>query len=226
MSDPPGQEPTQPIPIEPTTPEPDPTHPPTTPPKTFDESYVKELRAEAAKNRKANKELQTKLDKISQTQEAQEAAKLAEQGEFQKLADNARQEADQLRLDLTAQAQQLANERRTRQASTIAAQMGVNHLDDANITAAIDNVDMSGDDPEAEIKKRLETLKERRPDLFQGKGAPELASFNPSGQPQAPPRETDAQRRLRISGGNNQFFDEQAAAASGGGVVWPKGKPE
>jgi molecular chaperone GrpE (heat shock protein) len=226
-------EPTEPgqVPTTPTEPTPPPTTPTPTPePKTFDEDYVKGLRSEAAKYRKAAKENEARLAELQTAQEAAEAAKLAEQGEFKTLAERAKEEAETLRQELEAERATLAAERLTRQASTIAATLGVIDPNDANVTAAINGLDPSADDLADQIKQRLEALKEVRPYLFQANRAASLARFDPSGQPQGPARETDEERRARLHGGNTAFFnfeDQEAMRAAGGGVIWPKrGQPD
>jgi multidrug efflux pump subunit AcrA (membrane-fusion protein) len=214
-----GQEPAQPE----TTP--DPTPPP---PKTFDESYVKELRSEAAKYRKTAKEYEARMAEIEAAQEAAEAKKLAEQGEYKTLAEKARAEADQLRQELEAERARLASERVNNQALAIAASLGVIDPTDANVLAAVAGIDPASENTEAEIKTRIEGLKETRPYLF-GTNRPGLSSFNPTGQPNEPALETDEARRARLNNPGSNFFNfenEAALRAAGGGVIWPKGKPD
>ncbi len=65
-------------------------------PQTFTAEYVKELRDEAKARRLQGESLQLKLDKIEADRVAAEAAKLKEQGEFEKLADDRQLEIDRL----------------------------------------------------------------------------------------------------------------------------------
>lgn len=194
--------------------------------KTFDETYVKELRAEAAKNRKALRDAQAQLDEIRQAQEADETQRLAQQGEYKKLAEQEAAKRAALEKQLADQERALAGERRDRLAISVATTLGAIDPTDANFTAAVAGIDPNEDGAQDAIRQALETLKERRPYLF-GQHRQGLAPFNPSGQDQGPPRETDAQRRMRLySGGGQSIFDASGATEHGGGVIWPKGKPD
>lgn len=218
-----GQEP-EPNPTE--TP-PEPTEPTTEPQQTFDADYVKKLRAEAAQHRKAAKEAQALLSDLQKAQDAAEAKKLEEQGEWQKRAEQEAAKRQELEAKLEAQLRQLTDERRNRLAVHVATQLGAIDPTDANFLAAVSGVDVEADDAEQAIRQALEALRESRPYLFQVRRGATLASFNPAQGPQQPHRETDDERRERLySGGSRKFFDPEAAAKAGGGLVWPKGKPE
>jgi hypothetical protein len=214
-----GQEPTQPI--ENDTP---PTTPPETPPpKTFDESYVKDLRAEAAKHRKDAKAAQTRLAELEAAQAAAETAELEAQGKWKELAEQNAAKVAEYEARLAEGEAALQAERRNTLAVTIATQLGAIDPTDANFVSAVAGIEITAEDAAAQIQQALTALKEARPYLF-STGKPNLASFNPSGQPQNPPAETDEQRRTRLySGGSRAFFDTTGA---GGGVIWPKGEPD
>jgi hypothetical protein len=214
MSD--GQEPQN---LNDTPPEPAGTPPEPAAPKTFDESYVRELRAEAAKNRKAARDLEKQLQQFQAEKDAAAAKELEAQGEWQKLAEQESARRAELEKQIEAQAAQLANEQRSRTATGIAASLGAIDPTDPNFIAAVANVDVSAIDATAQIQQALEALKEARPYLFQGQRQSNLASFNPAHGPQPEPKETDAQRRERIYGGGRGIFDPDKAPNLGGGVV-------
>lgn len=65
-------------------------------PQTFTAAYVKELRNEAKVNRLQAAELKAQLEKFNADNEAAAAAKLAEQGEFQTLAEQRAAEIEAL----------------------------------------------------------------------------------------------------------------------------------
>lgn len=220
MSD--GQEPTQPIKDDPplTTPPEPKTEPEPATPKTFDESYVKELRAEAAKNRKAAKDAKKALDEIRQTQEAADAKKLEEQGEWQKLAEQNATKVKEAEAKLAEQDVALKAERRSALAISIATQLGAIDPTDANFQSAVGAIDIAADDAETKIRQALEALKVARPYLF-GTGKPNLASFNPATGSTEPTAETPTERRQRIYGGGaSKVFDAKAAEKRGGGVIY------
>jgi hypothetical protein len=213
-----GQEPTQPTESKPTPPE-QPTEP--TQPKTFDESYVKDLRTEAAKHRKAAREAQAKLQELQTAAEAAEAAELEAQGQWKELAEQNAAKTAQLEAQLAEQESMLNVERRNTVAVTVATQLGAIDPSDANFTNAVSAIDMAADDAQGQIKEALETLKVRRPYLF-GTGKPSLAPFNPASGETQPTTETAAQRRQRIYGGGaSRVFDPKAAQERGGGVIFP-----
>ena len=223
-----GQTPPNQQPNTDTPPTPDPTPPPDGG-KVFTEDYVKELRAEAANRRKELKDAQAALAQLKQAQEAADANKLAEQGEFKKLAEQESARRVELERQLEEQKSYLANERRTRQAMSAAAALGAIDPTDANFAQAAADVDISQPGYEAEIQKRLETLREKRPYLFQGhRPQTPLAQFNPAQQPPGSQRETDAQRRERIYGSGRSILDPDRAREHGGGAVIVKTptKPE
>jgi hypothetical protein len=214
------EEPTQPI--ENDTPSPTPPPEPA-PAKTFDESYVKDLRAELVKHRKDAKAAQKRLSELEEAQAAAETAELEAQGQWQALAEQNAAKVAEYEAKLAEREAALQAERRNSLAVTTATQLGAIDPTDANFTNAVAGIDISADDAQAQIQQALTALKEIRPYLF-GTGKPNLASFNPSGQPQDPPAETDDQRRARLySGGSRAFFDK---AGAGGGVIWPKGEPD
>ena len=64
--------------------------------QTFDAAYVKALREEAKQNRIKAQEFQEQLNGILAKQQADEAAKLEQQGEFKKLADERQKEIERL----------------------------------------------------------------------------------------------------------------------------------
>lgn len=204
-----------------------PPNPDTESPKTFDEGYVRELRAEAAKHRKELRATQAQLAEFQKTQEAAEAKKLEEQGEWQKLAEQEVARRAELEQELAAREQMLNDEKRARLAISAATTLGAIDPSDANFEAAVSGIDISEPDAQAKIEQALEALKASRPYLFQGH-RPSLASFNPSGQEQVAQGETDAERRARLYGGGLRIFDTRRAEESGGGAVIVKGptKPE
>ncbi len=222
------EEPTQPIENDtpPTTPaEPTPTTPPEVSPpapKTFDESYVKGLRAEAAKNRKDLKATQAKLQELETAQTAAETAELEAQGQWKTLAEQNAAKTVELEAQLAEREAALQAERRNTLAVSIATQLGVINPTDANVRAAVAAIDIATDGAEAQIQQALEALKVSRPYLF-GTGKPNLAPFNPQSGPTDPATETPAQRRQRIYGGGpSRVFDPKSAEERGGGVLYPK----
>lgn len=216
-----GQEPTQPIENEPTPPEqPEPTS------KTFDESYVKSLRDEAAKHRKELRATQKQLKDLQTAQEAAEAAELEAQGQWKELAEQNAAKTAQLEAQLAEQEKRLNAERRNTLAVSIATQLGAIDPTDANFTSAVSEIDISADGAPGQIQQALEALKEARPYLF-GTGKPSLAPFNPATTPTEPAAETPAQRRQRIYGGGaSRVFDPKSAQERGGGVVYTQTKTE
>lgn len=222
MPDEDGQEPTQPIENDIT--------PPSTPlpvePKTFDETYVKSLRAEAAKHRKIARETQTKLEELETVQETAAAAELEAQGQWKELAEQNATKNAQLVAQLAEQESRLNIERRNTMAVTFATQLGAIDPGDANFTNAVAAIDIAADDAQGQIKQALEALKETRPYLF-GTAKPNLAPFNPSATPPEPATETAEQRRQRIyGGGKSRVFDAKEAERRGGGVVYQQTKTE
>ncbi len=222
------EEPTQPIEnnTPPTTPaEPTSTTPPEAPPpapKTFDESYVKGLRAEAAKNRKELKAAEVKLRELETAQATAETAELEAQGEWQKLAEQNAAKAVELGVQLAEREAALQIERRNTLAVSIATQLGAIDPTDANFLNAVVTIDIAADGAEAQIRQALDALKAVRPYLF-GTGKPNLAPFNPATGPTEPAAETAAQRRQRIYGGGpSRVFDPKSAEERGGGVLYPK----
>ncbi len=214
-----GQEPTQPIEND--------TPPPTTPPeptpipKTFDESYVKDLRAEAAKYRKDSRDTRARLQELEAAQAAAETAELETQGQWQTLAKQNAAKTAELEAQLEAA---LQTERRNTLAVTVAAQLGAIDPTDANFQAAVNAISIAADDAEAKIQQALEALKTSRPYLF-GTGKPNLAPFNPATGETVPTTETAAQRRQRIYGGGpSRVFDPKGAEERGGGVLYPDPK--
>lgn len=216
-----GQEPTQPIETGTPPEQPTPTEPPAEPPK-FDAEYVSGLRGEAAKYRKELRAAEAQLKQFQTAQEAAATAELEAQGKWETLAEQNATRATELEAQLLTQQNQLADEQRSRKTMGIAAKMGFDPTD-ANVMAAVSSVDISEADADAKIQQALEELKEARPYLVQGTKTPNLAAFNPGGQPQLPRKETDAERRLRLSGGGSGNF---LGDTDSGGVVWPKGKPD
>lgn len=222
------EEPTQPIEnnTPPTAPaEPTPTTPPEASPpapKTFDESYVKGLRAEAAKNRKELKAAEVKLRELEEAKTATETAELEAQGQWKTLAEqNAAKTAD-LESQLAEREAALQAERRNTLAVSVATQLGAIDPTDANVQTAVVAIDIAVDGAEAQIRQALEALKASRPYLF-GTGKPNLAPFNPATGPTEPAAETATQRRQRIYGGGpSRVFDPKSAEERGGGVLYPK----
>jgi hypothetical protein len=190
--------------------EPTPTTPPEAPPpapKTFDESYVLDLRAEARKNRLDLKAAEGKLRKLEEAQIATETAELEAQGKWKELAEQNVAKTADLESQLAEREAALQTERRNTLAVSVATQLGAIDPTDANVQTAVVAIDIAVDDAEAQIRQALEALKASRPYLF-GTGKPNLAPFNPSGQPQPEPKETPAQQRERIRGGGGKsFFD-------------------
>jgi small-conductance mechanosensitive channel len=214
-----GQEPTQPTTENEPTPPEQPTEP--TQPKTFDESYVKDLRTEAAKYRKAAREAQAKLKKLETAQEAAEATELEAQGQWKELAEQNAAKTAQLEAQLAEQESRLNAERRNTMAVTVATQLGAIDPTDANFTSAVSAIDISEQGAEERISQALTALTETRPYLF-GSGKPTLAPFNPAGGETEPRTETATQRRQRIYGGGpSRVFDAKSAPQRGGGVIFP-----
>jgi multidrug efflux pump subunit AcrA (membrane-fusion protein) len=219
-----GQEPT----TQPTTESTPPSAQPTEPaePKTFDETYVKSLRDEAAKHRKELRSAQKQLKDLQTAQEAARAAELEAQGQWKELAEQNAQRTAQLEAQLAEQESKLNIERRNTMAVSIATALGAIDPTDANFTSAVSEIDISADDAQGQIKEALEALKEARPYLF-GSGKPNLAPFNPATGETQPATETAAQRRQRIYGGGaSRVFDPKAAQERGGGVVYTQTKTE
>jgi hypothetical protein len=219
-----SEEPQQPI--ENDTP---PTAPPETPPptsKTFDESYVKDLRAQAAKHRKIAKAAQDQLQELQTAQEAARAAELEEQGQWKTLAEQSAAKLTELEAKLAERDAALIAEQRNTLAVTIATQLGAIDPTDANFANAVSEIDISGDNAQEQITAALTALKEQRPYLF-STGKPNLASFNPATTSTEPAAETPAQRRQRIYGGGaSRVFDPKSAEQRGGGVVYTQTKTE
>jgi hypothetical protein len=68
--------------------------------KTFDEAYVKELRAEAAKHRKEKQEIADRLAALETSSKQQEEKKLTEQQEWQKLAEKRAAELEAMKSEM------------------------------------------------------------------------------------------------------------------------------
>jgi hypothetical protein len=214
-----GQEPQKPIESE--TSPPAPEQPPVESPKTFDETYVKSLRDEAAKHRKELRTAQKQLKDLQTAQEAAEAAELEAQGQWKELAEQNAAKTAQLEAQLAEQEKRLNAERRSVLAVSIATQLGAIDPTDANFTSAVSEIDISREGAQEQISQALTALKEARPYLF-GTAKPNLAPFNPAtGEPE-PATETAAQRRQRIYGGGpSRVFDPKYAKKMGGGVIFP-----
>ena len=152
---------------------------------------------------------QVELKKLQTAQDAAATAELAAQGEWKTLAEQNAARTAELEAQLLTQQNQLADEQRSRKTMGIAAKMGFDPTD-ANVMAAVSSVDISEADADAKIQQALEALKEARPYLVQGTKPPNLAAFNPGGEPTPPQKETNDARRRRIQGGGkSRFFDVQ-----------------
>lgn len=162
------------------------------------------------------------LKKLQRTQEAAATAELEEQGQWKTLAEQGAARTAELEAQVLTQQSQLAGEQRNSLTMVIAAKMGFDPTDE-NVMVAVSSVDISESDASDKIQQALEALMKARPYLVQGTKPPGLAAFNPSGQPQPPQEETDADRRKRLFGGGDSGF---FAKTESGGVVWPKGKPD
>lgn len=213
-----GQEPTQPIekvtpPIEPTPTEP--TEP--TEPKTFDATYVSELRSEAAKHRKELRATKVELQKLQTAQEAAATAELEAQGQWKTLAEQNAAKTAQLEAQLAEGEKALNAERRNTLTVSIATRLGAINPSDANFQTAVGAIDIAADNnAEMQITQALEALKVSLPYLF-GTGRPNLAPFNPSGQPQTDTPLTFQQQRQKYQDKNkSKFFDVTVYKPIGG----------
>ena len=198
----------------PTTPPPEPTSPA---PKTFDESYVKDLRAEAKKHREEAKAAKTRLQELEAAQVAADTAELEAQGQWKELAEQNAAKTAELETQLAEQNVALQTERRNTLAVSIATQLDAINPTDANFQLAVAAIDIAADDAETKIRQALEALRDGNFSYLFGTAKPNLAPFNPSGQPQDPPKETPAHQRERIRGGGGKsFFDVTVYKPEGG----------
>jgi hypothetical protein len=180
-------------------------------PKTYDETYVKELRKENATHRTKARELEARLAELENASKAAEDKKLAEQNEWKTLAEKRAAELD-------AERQKFAQERLDLLRGNVAARY-------ASRLVKPDGEDV---DPVAEFAKRLSgsTVDELVADaekLIKLFGAPAAASADPArsrptttpapdGQPRA--GRDDTTRKGEYFGGANT-----SPMFQGGGVV-------
>ena len=165
------------------TPEGQPTGPE---PKTFDEDYVKQLRKEAAENRKRANEAEAR-------NKAFEEEKLSEQEKAQKRAEEAEQRA-------------VAADAKLRQANLLVALSKNDDLADAQAAAKlIEGIEYDDDGQPTNLEDRVKAALESYPVLKKGRTVDAADPANPESRKRTPETPAQALQRIHSGGGADPF---------------------
>lgn len=156
------------------------------------------------------------LDELRAARKAADDATLSETERLKKRAAELEATVTAREAALAEREAAIAEAKRANLVIRLAGSLGAHDPADANILAAVADVDPSDPGAAKAVQQALDGLKKAKPYLF--KAAGQVAPVNPAGGG-SPTGETDAQRRARLWGGGGNIFDPSTGRNLGGGVV-------